>query len=56
MAGEDDDAKAIYKKFMIDKLLPGYMSHEDIENIKNKVRINSSINATANAEPSDDDM
>ena len=54
MSGEEDDAKAIYKKFMMDKLLPGYMSHEDIENIKNKVKINSSIKATEKAEAEDD--
>ena len=44
MAGESDEAKQIFKKRVIRKLVPTYLTDEDIEDIKNDIVIQSSIN------------
>lgn len=43
MLGETDEAKAEYKKILISKLIPGYISEEEIASIKDKAKINLSL-------------
>lgn len=51
MANENDQAKAAFKKRIIRKLIPTYISDSEIEEIKNKVKIDLSIQKS---EPADD--
>lgn len=43
MMGESDEAKAEYKKILIAKLIPGYISEDEISKIKDRARIALSI-------------
>ena len=43
MIGEADEAKAEYKKILISKLIPGYISEEEIIKIKDRARIALSV-------------
>ena len=43
MANESDQAKAAFKKAIIRKLAPTYLNDAEIENIKDKTRIDASI-------------
>ena len=43
MANESDQAKAAFKKAVIRKLAPTYLNDAEIENIKNKTKIDASI-------------
>jgi len=43
MAGQSDEAKALFKKRLIRKLIPSYMSDDEIEKIKDQIALDSSI-------------
>ena len=43
MSNEQDDAKLMFKKQIIRKLIPSYMSDEEIANIKNEVILDTNI-------------
>lgn len=43
MIGEADEAKAEYKKILISKLIPGYISEEEIIKIKDRAKIALSV-------------
>lgn len=47
MAGESDQAKATFKLRMINKLAPTYLNEEEIEKIKDQVRIDAAKAKTA---------
>lgn len=44
MNGEEDEAKALFKKRIVRKLIPSYMSDSDIQEIKENISIDSAIN------------
>lgn len=52
MANESDQAKAAFKKAVIRKLAPTYLNDAEIEDIKNKTRIDASIQKS---EPKNDE-
>ena len=43
MAGQSDEGKALFKKRLIRKLIPSYMSDEEIEKIKDQIALDNSI-------------
>ena len=43
MGGQSDEAKALFKKRLIRKLIPSYMSDEEIEKIKDQIALDNSI-------------
>ena len=48
MNGEPDEAKAIFKKALINKIIPGYISEEEVEQIKSRVKMELNIANTGN--------
>ena len=51
MSTEDDNTKAEFKKRIVRKLIPTYISDKEIDDIKNKVKIDLAIKKS---EPQDD--
>ena len=43
MSGQSDEAKALFKKRLIRKLIPSYMSDEEIGKIKDQISLDNSI-------------
>ena len=43
MSGQSDEAKALFKKRLIRKLIPSYMSDEEIDKIKEQIALDNSI-------------
>lgn len=48
MSGEDDEAKNAFKKLVVRKLIPSYLSDKDIEEIKNIIKIDNNITSSEN--------
>ena len=48
MSGENDEAKNAFKKLVVRKLIPSYLSDKDIEEIKNIIRIDNNITGSEN--------
>lgn len=48
MSGEDDEAKNAFKKLVVRKLIPSYLSDKDIEEIKNIIKIDNNITGSEN--------
>ena len=48
MNGEGDEAKNAFKKLVIRKLIPSYLSDKDIEEIKNVIKIDNNITSSEN--------
>lgn len=48
MNGEEDEAKNAFKKLVIRKLIPSYLSDKDIEEIKNIIKIDNNITSSEN--------
>lgn len=48
MNGENDEAKNAFKKLVIRKLIPSYLSDKDIEEIKNIIKIDNNITGSEN--------
>lgn len=48
MNGEQDEAKNAFKKLVIRKLIPSYLSDKDIEEIKNIIKIDNNITGSEN--------
>ena len=48
MNGEPDEAKAIFKKALINKIIPGYISEKEVEQIKSRVKMELNIANTGN--------
>lgn len=55
MMGETDEAKAEYKKILISKLIPGYISEDEIVKIKDRARIALSIKNVPSADGGGED-
>ena len=53
MAGEPDETRQMFKKRIIRKMIPSYLSDEEIEEIKNNIALDTSINAS---DVSDEDL
>ena len=43
MANEEDEAKQAFKKQVIRRLIPSYLSDSDIEEIRNTIKMNNNI-------------
>ncbi len=48
MNGADDEAKNAFKKLVVRKLIPSYLSDKDIEEIKNIIKIDNNITSSEN--------
>ena len=47
MAGESDEAKSAFKLRIVNKLVPTYIDEDEINNIKDQVRIDAAKKKTA---------
>ena len=54
MNGEGDEAKNAFKKLVIRKLIPSYLSDKDIEEIKNVIKIDNNITSSENGLSAED--
>ena len=54
MNGEEDKAKNAFKKLVIRKLIPSYLSDKDIEEIKNIIKIDNNITSSENGLSAED--
>ena len=54
MNGEQDEAKNAFKKLVIRKLIPSYLSDKDIEEIKNIIKIDNNITSSENGLSAED--
>lgn len=54
MNGEEDEAKNAFKKLVIRKLIPSYLSDKDIEEIKNIIKIDNNITSSENGLSAED--
>ena len=54
MNGEQDEAKNAFKKLVIRKLIPSYLSDKDIEEIKNVIKIDNNITSSENGLSAED--
>lgn len=54
MNGEGDEAKNAFKKLVIRKLIPSYLSDKDIEEIKNIIKIDNNITSSENGLSAED--
>lgn len=54
MSGEDDEAKNAFKKLVVRKLIPSYLSDKDIEEIKNIIKIDNNITSSENGLSAED--
>lgn len=54
MNGEEDEAKNAFKKLVIRKLVPSYLSDKDIEEIKNIIKIDNNITSSENGLSAED--
>ena len=54
MNGADDEAKNAFKKLVIRKLIPSYLSDKDIEEIKNIIKIDNNITSSENGLSAED--
>ena len=54
MNGADDEAKNAFKKLVIRKLIPSYLSDKDIEEIKNVIKIDNNITSSENGLSAED--
>ena len=43
MAGEEDDVKNMFKKKMLRKIIPDYISDQEIQDIKNSISLDKQI-------------
>ena len=50
MAGEDDDVKNMFKKKMLRKIIPDYISDQEIQDIKNSISLDKQIKDAENIE------
>ena len=54
MTGQEDEAKNAFKKLVIRKLIPSYLSDKDIEEIKNVIKIDNNIAGSENGLSAED--
>ena len=50
MAGEEDDVKNMFKKKMLRKIIPDYISDQEIQDIKNSISLDKQIKDAENIE------
>ena len=46
MAGESDEARQMFKKRLIRKMIPSYLTDDEIKEIKDNIAIDTAINSS----------